>query len=133
MAGPAREIHQPGQRPVDAGRGDLDLIIAFDRVILLEEVEQGVGKNGATLDIHAAIGPLGHHLQGLGSAAHDAQTHQLEARFLDHGLKHRFQMRCRLNRQTKAFRPRRSCDRHTTALVVWDGGYVRRKRPDYKA
>src|SRR6185312_13840306 len=34
--------------------------------------------------------------------------------------------------KTKAFRPRRSCDRHTTALVVWDGADIRPEGRFYK-
>ena len=44
VAGPAREIHRPGQRPVDAGRGDFDLIFAFDRVFRLDEIQQRMAR-----------------------------------------------------------------------------------------
>ena len=58
-----------------------------------------MGEGGAAFDIHAAVGPLGHHLQGAGGAAHDAQTHQLEPRLFNDGFKDRFQMCCRSDDQ----------------------------------
>ena len=132
MAGPAGEIGEPGQRPVDAGRGDFDLVIAFDRILGLDEIEQRVAKAWRSLP-HPCCRPARSAMicSVLCCAAHQAQAHQLEARRFDDGFKDRFQMRRGgENGDTpnhKAFSPRRPCDRHTTGLVVWDGGYVRRK------
>ena len=81
---------------------------------------------GAAFHIHAAVGPLGHDLQGLGGAAHDAQAHQPEPGLFNDGFEDRLQMGGgsedrELLRIAKVFSPRRPCDRHTTCLVVWDG------------
>ena len=48
--------HQPRQRPVDAGRGNFDLVIAFDRVFGFDEIQQRMGKLAAAFHIHAAVG-----------------------------------------------------------------------------
>jgi hypothetical protein len=62
VAGKARKIHQPGEWSVDARRGDFQLIVAFDRVFRLDEIEQHTREGGAAFHVHAAVGPLGHHL-----------------------------------------------------------------------
>src|SRR5262249_12841016 len=51
---PAGEVGKPGQGPVDAGRRHFDLVIAFDGVLSLDEIEQGMGQRGAAFHIHAA-------------------------------------------------------------------------------
>ena len=94
MPCPVGEVRGARQRPVDAGRRDFDFVIACDGVFGLDEIEQCMGKLGAAFHIHAAVGPFGHDLQGLGRAAHDAQAHQLEPRLFNDGFEHRFQMRC---------------------------------------
>src|SRR6185437_671963 len=63
VAGPACEVGQPGQRPVDAGRGHFQLEIAAHRVLALDEVEQSAAQLRAILDIHGAIGAFRHDLQ----------------------------------------------------------------------
>ncbi len=87
-------------------------------------------------DIHAAVGTLGHHLQRLRRAAHDAQAHKLEPRLFDDGFKNRFQtvdgatvkmqtQACsEAEGQSKAFPPRRpGGPPHQHVLLFWDGGY----------
>ena len=94
-----------------------------------------MGERGAAFDIHAAVGPLGHDLQGLARAAHDAQAHQLEARLFDDGFEDRFQMRMRAqndrNSKSKAFPPRRSfrtATQQTSCCLGWAAMYAGRVR-----
>ena len=87
---------EPCQRPVDAGRGNFDLVVAFDRIFGLDEIEQRMGKLAQPSTSMLPSGRSAMICRVLCCAAHDAQTHQPEARSFDHGFKHRFQMRCRV-------------------------------------
>ncbi len=92
MAGPAGVIGDAGQRPVDARRGDLQIVVALDRVLDIEELGDGTAEAGAIIDIHRAVGAFGHDLKGLGLAGHQAQTHQPVAGGLDHRFQQFFEM-----------------------------------------
>ena len=50
MAGEAVEIRRPGQRPVDAGRADLERVGAGDRILDIEHGRDGAADVGAIVD-----------------------------------------------------------------------------------
>ena len=58
-----------------------------------QEIEQRAAEHGAILDVHRAVRPLGHDLQRLRLAAHQAQAHEPVSRRLDGGFEDRLQMR----------------------------------------
>ena len=95
MSRPAREIGESRQRPVDAGRGDFQLVIALDRVLAFEEFRQRVAERRAIFHVHAAVFAFGHHLQRLVFAAHQPEAHQPVARGLHDRGNDRLQMRQR--------------------------------------
>ena len=83
------EVLQPGQRPVDAGRGDLEPVFARDRIGGVQHLGDRAGQAGAVLDVHVAVGgPLGHDLQGAAGlgAAHQPQADDLVADGLGDGV-----------------------------------------------
>ena len=57
------EVLQPGQRPVDAGAGDFQEVVAFDRVGGVQHLRDGARQPRAILDIHVAVRAFGHDLQ----------------------------------------------------------------------
>ena len=87
--GEAVVILRPHQRPVDAGRADLEHVGAGDRIGDIEQRRDGVADRGAVLDRHRrVVEPLGHDLQRRAASAgeddpHDAIAHRRERR-LDH-------------------------------------------------
>ena len=76
VAGIAVEIRTPHQRPVDAGRGNLQPIGGFDRVGDIEHRRQRARGGLAVLDRHGAVRPFGHDLYGAAGKAGDAHPHQ---------------------------------------------------------
>ena len=64
MAGIALEIGTAHQRTVDARRGNLQPVGALDRIGDVEHRRQRPRDRLAILDLHRAIGPLGHDLDG---------------------------------------------------------------------
>src|SRR5262249_36121647 len=77
---------------------------------------------GAAFDIHAAVGALGHDLQGLVFAAHDPKAHESKARLFNDGLENRFQMgRNGKDIKLQSFSPAAVFTTATQPdLVVWD-------------
>lgn len=82
------EVVQPGQGPVDAGGGDLEQILAGDRVCVIEHFRHGARQPGAFLDGDVVIDdPLGHDLQPPAlRSAHQAQAYDREAQAFGHGV-----------------------------------------------
>ena len=76
LAGIALEIRAAHQRPVDAGRGDLQPIGALDRIGDVEHRRQRARDRLAILDRHRAVRPLRHDLHGAAVDAGDAHPHQ---------------------------------------------------------
>jgi len=86
MAGPALEIARAHQRPVDARRRDLEVIGRLDGVVDVERRRHRLADLLATLDIHRAVRPFGHDLQGAAVLGADAHTHQPIAEIDDRRL-----------------------------------------------
>ena len=86
MAGVAVEIGFAHQRPVDAGRGNLQPVGALDRVGHVEHRRQRARDGLAVLDRHAAVRPLRHDLHGAAVGARYLHPHQPVAEALDHRL-----------------------------------------------
>ncbi len=84
MAGPALEIGEARQRPVDAGRGHFEIVGAGDRVLDVEHRRDGAARRLAFVDAEGSVGALGHDLQGRRAAAGDLHPHQAEAETLQH-------------------------------------------------
>jgi hypothetical protein len=93
MAGPAGVIGDAGQRPVDAGRGHFEIVLAFDGVLRIEEFRQCPRQPGAIFHIHQPVGALGHDLQRLSLGAEEPEAHEAIARRFDGGGDDRLQMR----------------------------------------
>ena len=85
---PVGIILEPSQRPIDAGRADLEPEAALDRVLAVEPVGQAARDGLAIGEIELArVGPLGHHLQGrIGRAADHRHAHELVAEAFHLGL-----------------------------------------------
>ncbi len=99
VPGPVGEILRPGQRAVDAGAADLELVGAFDQ--LLAAVLDGVDRVGdAARQRHALLDDqlparriLGHDLQralavAFGAGIEQLHAHELEAERLGLGFDH---------------------------------------------
>ena len=71
-------ILDPGERPVDAGRADLELPGTRHRIV---DVEHGTDRGGDRLAILdpdlRAVRPVGHHLHGRALAAEHGDAHEL--------------------------------------------------------
>ena len=81
------EVLQPRQRPVDAGAGDLQQVLALDRVRRVQHQGEGARQAGAVLHVHGPVGPLGHDLQPpCVVAAHQSQAHHREPGRLGDGV-----------------------------------------------
>ena len=87
-AGETNEILAPHQRPIDAGRADLQRIGSRDRISHVEHRRDRVADLSAVVDGHtaAAIERLGHDLQGPPAAADHPHLHQLKAHVAECGL-----------------------------------------------
>jgi hypothetical protein len=81
VAGPVGEILRPGQRPVDARRGDFEPIGLLDRVGGVEHLREPPRQPLAILEGELArVRPLGHHLQRrIALAADHRHPHEREA------------------------------------------------------
>src|SRR5579864_5256228 len=93
VPGPTREIGQPRQRTVDAGRRYFEHVLALDRVFPLEKAGESARQRGAIFDIHRAVGALGHDLKRLAVSAHQSQAHKSKTRGFHGGLYERLQLR----------------------------------------
>jgi len=86
VAVPALEIRAADKRPVDAGRGNLEIVGAVDRVLDVEG-RRDVARDGlAILDVHGAVGLLGHDLDRHAVQRRDLDAHQPVAEALDDRL-----------------------------------------------
>ena len=63
VADEALEVAGAHQRPVDAGRRDLEVILAVDRILDVEHRRQILAQPLAVGDGEAPVGILGHDLQ----------------------------------------------------------------------
>ena len=88
IAGVALEIRLPHQRPVDAGRRQLQPVGAIDRIGRVEHRRQRARARLAIVDRHRAVGPLGHHLHGAAVEPRHAHAHQAIAQAFQHRLDH---------------------------------------------
>ena len=89
VALPVVIIREPGQRPVDAGRADLEPVGLLDRVgSRRARLGQPPRQPRAILERQLArVGPLGHHLQRrIGRAADHLDAHEREPLGLRLGL-----------------------------------------------
>ena len=86
MAGVAVEIGFAHQRPVDAGRGNLQPVGALDRVGHVEHRRQRARDRLAVLDRHGAVRPLRHDLHGAAVGGRHLHPHQPVAELFDHRL-----------------------------------------------
>ena len=84
MAGIALEIGPPHQRPVDAGRRNLQPIGLLDRVGDVEHRRQRPRNRLAIVDLHGSIGPFGHDLDRAAVLGGDLDPHQPVAHPLQH-------------------------------------------------
>ena len=84
MAGIALEIGAAHQRPVDAGRGNLQPIGAVDRIGDIEHRRQRPRDRLAILDLHRSVGPFRHDLDGAAGFAGNLDPHQPVAHALQH-------------------------------------------------
>jgi len=123
--GPARDIGERVQGAVDAVRGDFDLMNRLRSGLHLDEIQR-IWEGWCSLSTsNAAVGPLGHHLQGTGGAAHDAQRNSLNPACSMTGSKGPVQMCCRRDGPNqKPLRGGRPAD-HTTNSCCWDGALLR--------
>uniref|UniRef100_A0A0N4ZL05 NAD-specific glutamate dehydrogenase n=1 Tax=Parastrongyloides trichosuri TaxID=131310 RepID=A0A0N4ZL05_PARTI len=82
------EIDQAGQRPVDAGRGDFQQILARDRIGGVQHLGHGARQAGAFLDRDVVVRlALGHDLQATTQGpAHQAHAHDRQPQALGHGV-----------------------------------------------
>ena len=86
VAGVALPVLGAGQRPVDAGGGDLQRPFAADRVLDIEHGADRVADRLAILDPEGvAIGAVGHDLHHRPFLAADLHPHELVAHVLDGG------------------------------------------------
>ena len=83
VAGVALEIGFAHQRPVDAGRGNLQPVGAVDRIGDVEHRRQRARHGLAILDRHRAVRALRHDLHGAAVRARDLHPHQPIAELLD--------------------------------------------------
>jgi hypothetical protein len=86
MTGERREVARPHQRPVDAGRRDLEPVAAGHRVERIEQRRKLAADLCAILDRHLAPRPLSHHLHRAAVAARNLDPHQAEAKLIEHRL-----------------------------------------------
>ena len=89
MAGITLEIGAADQRPVDARRGDLQPIGAFDRIGDVEHRRQRPRDRLAILDQHGSVGPFRHDLDGAAGFAGNPDPHQPVAHALQHRVRDR--------------------------------------------
>lgn len=118
MPGKTFIVAGTGQRAIDTRRRDLEHIFIGNRISGFEHLGQLARKLRAIIDIHAAIGPLGHHLQRLSFAAHEAQAHEAIARCVNSRRKKRIKKIETAQCNSKSLPERRSYNRHTTAVVL---------------
>ncbi len=86
VAGEPLEIAAPHQRPVDAGRADLEVVGAGDRILDIEQRRDGAADLGALIHRRAGpLAPLGHDLQRPASPGRHPDP--------DHLVAHRFERR----------------------------------------
>ena len=80
--GEAFKVAPPRQRPVDPGRGNLELVGGFDRVGDIEQGRDRMADGLAILDRHAGIvDPFGHDLQRRpGATAAEGDAHAVAHR-----------------------------------------------------
>jgi hypothetical protein len=72
----ALEIRAAHQRPVDPGRGDLQPVLAIDRILDVEHRRERARGGLAILDQHRAVRPLRHDLHGAAGRRGDPHAHQ---------------------------------------------------------
>ncbi len=84
MAGIALEIGAAHQRPVDAGRGNLQPVGAVDRVGDIEHRRQRLRNRLAILDLHRSVGPFRHDLDGAAGLSGNLDPDQPVAHSLQH-------------------------------------------------
>ncbi len=89
MTGVALEVGTANQRAIDARRGYLEPVGAVDRVGDIEHRRQRPRNRLAILDLHRAVGPLGHDLDGAAGLAGDLDPDQAVAHSLQHRPGHR--------------------------------------------
>ena len=80
VPGPDLEILGAGQRPVDAGRRNLQMIFPVDRIGDVHRRRDIARKHLAILHRHRAVRPLGHDLHGHAVQARDLHAHQARSR-----------------------------------------------------
>ena len=80
------EIRETHQRTINAGRGNFQPVDLRNGIFEIENRRQRNADLLAIIDIHRAVGPLGHDLQGAAGLGppHQAQAHDLVARSLRH-------------------------------------------------
>ena len=77
VPGVAVEVLGPGQGPIDAGRTDLQVIGALDRVVDVQHGRQAPADGLAVLHRHVgSVPPFRHDLKDLAVLAHDQQAHE---------------------------------------------------------
>ncbi len=89
MTGVALEIGTAHQRAIDARRGYLKPVGAVDRVGDVEHRRQRPRDRLAILDLHRAVGPLGHDLDGAAGLAGNLDPDQPVAHSLQDRSGHR--------------------------------------------
>ena len=72
----ALEIGAAHQRPVDAGRRNLQPVFAVDRILHVENRRERTRDRLAILDRHRAVGPLRHDLHGAALRGGHPHAHQ---------------------------------------------------------
>ena len=86
VIGPDIEILQPRQRAVNAGRRHFQRIIVFNGVFHIQHCRNGGRDARAFVHDDAALGPVGHDLQGRRAPAHQTDADQFESQAFDDRL-----------------------------------------------